>query len=99
MQGAAGDMSPNPTTGPWEPKNFGEMVADHVIALSQSIKTETPAHPSIKGMVDTFHFKTRVDLKNPMVAGVFARSFFPEITKAYAKLYGESLTAELTRCS
>ena len=95
MQGAAGDMSPNPGTGPWEPRSFGETVADHVIALARSIKTEVPAHPSVKGMVDTFHFKTRVDLKDPRVAGIFERSFFPEITHAYAKLYGDSLAAEL----
>ena len=95
MQGAAGDMSPNPGPGPWEPKSFGETVADHVIALARSVKTETPAHPSVKGMVDTFHFKTRVDLKDPRVAGVFERSYFPEITHAYVKLYGDALTAEL----
>ncbi len=95
MQGAAGDLSPNPGAGPWEPKSFGQTVADHVIALVQSIKTETPAHPSIKGMVDTFHFKTRVDLRDPRVAGVFERSYFPEITRTYVKLYGESLAAEL----
>jgi neutral ceramidase len=95
MQGASGDMSPNPNPGPWEPKSFGQTVADRVIGLARSIKTEAPAHPSVKGMVDTFHFKTRVDLKNPIVAGMFARSFFPEITRAYAKLYGESLAAEL----
>jgi neutral ceramidase len=95
MQGAAGDMSPNPNPGAWEPKGFGRTVADRVIAMARSIKTETPAHPSVKGRVDTFHFKTRVDLKNPLVAGMFARSFFPEITHAYVKLYGESLAAEL----
>jgi hypothetical protein len=95
MQGAAGDLSPNPGTGHREPKSFGETVAEHVIALARSIKTETPAHPAIKGTVDTFHFKTRVDLRNPTVAGVFERSFFPEITHAYARLYGDSLAAEL----
>jgi neutral ceramidase len=95
MQGAAGDMSANPTSGAWEPRNFGQILADRVIALAHSIKTEAPAHPSIKGMVDTFHFKTRVDLKNPMVAGAFERSFFPEITHAYARLYGDALAAEL----
>src|SRR5262249_32604045 len=95
MQGAAGDLSPNPGAGRWEPGSFGQTVADHVIALTRSIKTETPAHPSIKGMVDTFHFKTRVDLRDPRVAGVFERGFFPEITRAYVKLYGESLAAEL----
>ncbi len=65
MQGAAGDMSPNPTTGPWEPRNFGQILAERVITLAHAIKTETPPHPSIKGMVDTFHFKTRVRPQGP----------------------------------
>ena len=64
MQGASGDMSTNAGGGPGGPKGFGETLADHVIALARSAKTETPAHPSVKGMVDTFHFKTRVNLKN-----------------------------------
>jgi neutral ceramidase len=95
MQGAAGDMSPNPGKAPWAPRPFGELVAQRVIALARSIKTETPARPSVKGVVDTFHFKTRVDLKDPRVAGVFERSYFPEIVHTYVKLYGDSLTAEL----
>ncbi len=95
MQGAAGDMSPNPGSSPGGPKGFGETVADHVITLASSVKTETPAHPSVKGVVDTFRFETRVDLKNPIVAGVFERSFFPEITRNYVKLYGAALAAEL----
>jgi neutral ceramidase len=97
MQGAAGDMSPNPepSGAKWEPRSFGEAVAGRVIALAQSIKTAAPEHPSVKGTVDTFHFKTRVDLKDPSVVGAFARSFFPEITHAYAKLFGDGLPAEL----
>ena len=46
-------------------------------------------------MVDTFHFKTRVDLSDPMVAGAYERAFFPEISRNYAKLFGDGLTAEL----
>ena len=95
VQGAGGDMSPNPNPGPWEPKSFGETVAGHVIALARSVNTETPANPSVKGMVDTFHFKTRVNLKDPRVAGVFERSYFPEITRTYVKLYGDALATEL----
>ena len=95
MQGAAGDMSPNPNPGPWEPKSFGENVADHVIALAHSVKTEVPAHPSVKGMVDLFHFRTRVDLKSPLVIAMFSRAFFPEITRAYSRVYGDGLVAEL----
>jgi hypothetical protein len=95
MQGAAGDMSPNPGARPWEPRDFGETVADHVLALAKAVKTEPPAHVSLKGTVDTFRFKTRVDLRDPRVSGVFERAYFPEITHAYVKLYGEGLTVEL----
>ncbi len=56
MQGASGDMSPNPNRGSWEPRSFGETVADHVIAVTRSARTETPAHPSVKGTMDTFQF-------------------------------------------
>jgi hypothetical protein len=94
MQGAAGDMSPNPP-GPWEPRSFGETVAGRVIELARSIQTEVPTNPSIKGKVDAFHFKTRVNLKDPKVAGVFERAYFPEITRTYVKLNGDSLAAEM----
>jgi hypothetical protein len=95
MQGASGDMSPNVGSGPPGPNGFGQTLADHVIALARSAKTEVPARPSVKGTVDTFHFKTRVDLKNPAVVAVFERAFFPELTRNYAKLYGDALAAEL----
>jgi neutral ceramidase len=95
MQGAAGDMSPNPNPGPWEPKSFGETVADHVIALAHSVTTEVPAQPSVKGVVDTFQFKTRVDLTDRRVVGAYEKSFFPEITHSYVKLFGHGLPAEL----
>jgi neutral ceramidase len=95
MQGASGDMSPNVGSGPPGPQGFGQTLADHVIALARSIKTEVPAHPSVKGTVDTFHFQTRINLRDPLVAIVFERSFFPELTRNYARLYGETLGAEL----
>ncbi len=95
MQGAAGDMSPNVGSGPPGPKGFGETLADNVIALARAVKTEAPAAPSVKGVVDTFHFQTRVDLKDPRVTAAFERGYFPEITHAYQKLYGENLVAEL----
>jgi hypothetical protein len=66
-----------------------------VIALARSVKTDAPAHASVKGMVDTFHFTTRVDLQDPKVSRAFERSYFPEITRNYVKLYGKFLAAEL----
>ena len=54
-----------------------------------------PRIPSVKGMVDTFHFKTRVDLKIPMSPPSSSGPSSPEITRNYVKLYGDGLTAEL----
>ncbi len=95
MQGASGDMSTNAGKGPGGPKGYGETLAGHVIALARSADTQVPAHPSVKGMVDTFHFKTRVNLKSAAVNMMYERAFFPEISRNFAKLYGEGLTAEL----
>jgi hypothetical protein len=95
IQGAGGDMSANPGDGPKGPKGFGETLADHVVALARAAKTETPRSPSVKGTVDTFHLKTRVNLRNPLVALAYERSFFPELSRNYAKLYGDGLAAEL----
>jgi neutral ceramidase len=95
MQGASGDMSANVGEGPKGPKGFGETLADRVIVLARSAKTELPASPSVKGLVDTFHFKTRVDLRDSNVAGAYERAFFPEPSRNYAKLFGDGLTAEL----
>jgi hypothetical protein len=95
MQGAAGDMSTNVGGGPPGPKGFGETLADHVIAIARSVKTEVPEHPAVKGLVDTFHFKTRVDLSDPNVTAVYERSFFPEISRNYARQFADGMNAEL----
>ena len=95
MQGAGGDMSVNVGEGPRGPKGFGETLADHVIALARAAKVEVPERPSVKGLVDTFHFKTRVDLRDPRVSGAYEKAFFPELSRNYAKLFAEGLSAEL----
>jgi neutral ceramidase len=95
MQGAAGDMSTNAGSGPAGPQGYGETLADHVIALTRSTKTEVPEQPSIKGRVDSFHFKTRVDLNDPKVTSAYERAFFPEISHNYAKLFAKGLDVEL----
>ncbi len=95
MQGAGGDMSANGGDGSKGAKGFGVTLADRVIALARSAQCKIPEKPSVKGNVDTFRFKTRVDVRNPLVAGAYERSFFPELSRNYAKLYGDGLTAEL----
>ncbi|MDR3632974.1 MAG: neutral/alkaline non-lysosomal ceramidase N-terminal domain-containing protein [Isosphaeraceae bacterium] len=95
MQGAAGDMSVSTGNGPDGPKGFGETLADHVIALARSARAEAPEHPSVRGIVDHFRFKTRVDLLDPNFAQAFEKAFFPEITRNYARIFGAEVGAEL----
>jgi neutral ceramidase len=56
---------------------------------------EDPASPSVKGMVETFHFKTRVDLNDRKVTAAYERAFFPEISRNYAREFADGLDAEL----
>jgi hypothetical protein len=95
IQGAGGDMSANVGEGPRGPKGYGETLAERVIALARSAKTESPESPSVKGVVDTFNFKTRVDLRDPKITGAYEKAFFPELSRNYAKLFSNGLTAEL----
>ncbi len=95
MQGAAGDLSTNPGSGPRGPKSFGETLADHAIALARAAKTGVPEHPSIQGMVDTFRFKTRIDLGDPRVTASYEKAFFPEISRNFARQISDGLGAEL----
>jgi hypothetical protein len=96
MQGAAGDMSTNPGDGQRGPKGYGEALADHVLTLTRSVRTDAPEHPSVKGTVDTFRFGTRVDLNDPKVTGAYERAFFPEIARSYAREFGGGLAVELS---
>lgn len=97
MQGAAGDMSVNPPGGgPRNPQSYGEALAEHVLELARTVRTETPREPAIKSLRDTFRFTTRVDLANPVVVLAFERAFFPELIHSFARDCAQGVEAELT---
>lgn len=95
MQGAAGDLSPNPGEDRRGPQAFGEALADHVIELAQSIETVEPRRPSVQGKVDRFRFGSRLDFNNPFIRAAFARAFFPELVLNFAEEFGEGIPTEL----
>lgn len=95
MQGAAGDLSPNPPAGVSGHQQFGEALADEVIALANSIETKKPEKPSIQGKVDRFLFDSRVDFSNRVIVGMFARAFFPELAWAYVDEVQNGIPVEL----
>ena len=91
MQGAAGDMSPNPP--PRSASNekeanyvaFGEMLADQVLELARAIETKKPEKPSVKGKVDHIRFGSRVDFNNPLLMAGYSRAFFPELVANFVE--------------
>ena len=54
-----------------------------------------PRAPSVKGMVDTFRFKTRIDLNDPKVSAAYEKAFFPELSRNFRKQMADGLHAEL----
>lgn len=95
MQGAAGDMSPNPVDGRGGPENFGHALADRVLELAGSASTAVPEKPSVDGRVDHFEFGSRVNFSSPLIKTVFARAFFPELVENFMEEYGKGFKPEM----
>jgi len=95
MQGAAGDMSPNPGEDRHGPQAFGEALAEHVIELSRAAKTKVPEQPSVQGKVDRYLFASRVDFNNPWIKLAFGRAFFPELVRNFLGQLQAGIPAEL----
>jgi len=103
MQGAAGDMSPNPPPAPATsdgepPPNhvaFGAALADEALTLARAIETKKPQHPGIRGKVDHFRFASRVNFSSPLVRASYSVAFFPELVANYVEEFGAGITPEL----
>lgn len=97
LQGAAGDMSPKPTEETKDIESFGKAIGGEVIQIAQSIETKVPEKPSIQGMEEDFHFKTRIPLDNPVTKGLLSTAFFPELAEAaVVEMKGDQITPHLT---
>jgi neutral/alkaline ceramidase-like enzyme len=95
MQGATGDLSPNPENGRKKVDAFGHALADEVIALAKTIKTSRPKTPSIMGKVDEFQFTSRADFSNPLLLVLFGKAFFPELAKSFFADFADGIPSEL----
>lgn len=84
MQGASGDMSAKSPEGVKGPEQFGEVLGREVLAVAQTIETATVEEPSIQGAENTFDFKSRIDLRNPIIVTLLSKAFFPELANSFA---------------
>ncbi len=95
LQGASGDMSPNPGSDRHGPEKFGHALAAQVLELAGSVSTSVPERPSVMGRVDRFAFNSRVDFSSPLLQAAFSAAFFPELVRNFVDEYRNGITAEL----
>jgi len=95
IQGAAGDLSPNPTADFREPKLFGEELARNVVEVAGEIESEPLKRNTIAGRVDQFRFKSRIDFSDPLVLVGYSAAFFPELIVNFIEEAKEGHQAEL----
>jgi neutral ceramidase len=95
MQGAAGDMSVNPPTGVHGPQAYGERLAAEVIELVIATQGEVPKKSTLRGRVDHFHFKSRVDFTSPLIAYAYGEAFYPELIRCFTKELQAGIPPEL----
>jgi len=95
MQGAAGDLSPNPSQDFRKPQLYGEELAKNVIEVANSIETKPLKRNTIDGRVDHFVFKSRVDFSDPLVTAAYSAAFFPELITNFIEAAKDGHHAEL----
>jgi hypothetical protein len=95
LQGAAGDLSPNPG-GPASVDGFGEELGRLVVMLSKKTRCETAEVSELKVRERDFTFGKRVDLGNRLVRAAYSLAFFPELIDFYEREYRDGIRPHMT---
>ncbi len=93
-QGAAGDLSANPT-GEGGADRFGREVGREVLALAKGIRCAA-IKPVLEVREEDFTFKPRINLSNPLVRLALERAFFPDLIAFYEREYREGVRPHLS---
>lgn len=95
MQGASGDLSIN--KGPdADHVAFGQALGGEVVRLAQSLQPAEVAKPSLKVREERFTFASRTNFNNPIIRGVYAVAFFPELIANFVDEYTDGIRPRLT---
>jgi hypothetical protein len=95
LQGAAGDLSPNPGKEAG-PEKFGQALGREVLALAGTIRCAAPEKPALQVREDDFTFKARIDPSNLIVKPVLDRVHFPALVAFYEREYRPGIRPHLT---
>jgi hypothetical protein len=95
LQGAAGDLSTNPGENAG-PEKFGQALGREALALAKTIRCKESKEAALVVKEEDFVFKSRVDLSNAMLRGLYERAFFPKLVDFYEREYREGVRPHLT---
>ena len=95
LQGAAGDLSPNPGKTPG-PDKFGQALGKEVLDLAKTIRCTVGKDTTLKCRERDFTFKSRVDLNNPFIRAAYSTAFFKELIDFYVSEYRDGIRPHLT---
>lgn len=96
LQGAAGDLSPNPPEGVRGPDAFGRRLADDVLKLAKGVTCGAAKRPEVVASREEFRFAAAVDINNPFVKGALAKAFFPELIDFFGAEYKDGVRPALS---
>ena len=96
LQGAAGDLSPNPGTA-HGPEQFGQAVGREALTLAKTIRCTVLPKATLQLHEDDFTFASRLDLGNRAIKAVFASAFFPALVAFYEREYRAGVRPQARR--
>jgi hypothetical protein len=93
LQGAAGDLSTNAGTD--TPTQFGQRLGKLVLEMAGTIRCASEEKPTLATRSESFRFKPRVDVGNPLVKLTLNKAFFPAMIDFYEQEYREGVRPQL----
>lgn len=94
IQGAAGDLSPNPQPGVRGADEFGRALGLQAVELARETADAPPIPPSLAFAEQRHAFSTRVNLKSPVNLFIYGRAFFPELARSFFKEFADGMKPE-----
>ncbi len=96
LQGAAGDLSPNPPAGHATSEEFGAALGKFIVEKSVNLKCEQADAKKWQAKERDFKFASRIDISNPFVYAAYALAFFPGLVDFYEREYREGVRPHAT---
>lgn len=97
LQGAAGDLSPNPPDAVKEPDAFGKYLGETVLRLVSTIKVADPKQEAqLRTAREELKFPCTVDITNHQIKFALGKVFFPELIAFFEKEYKDGVRPTVT---